>query len=209
MAVVYNQSVEVEFGEEKGDCRDIVPIKIKSVISAIKATATETSKNEYGSYPILVNFEYDGKPLSSITYHYHNGEYYVGPVTAHDGIGEVEVLKIPNDGKIQLRYEYRFDDNIDNEDLKRAFQEKEKLPTFVTTKDLLVKENKRKGRITASKGSASDIVFGLETGSIMAEPTKQVKRVALETPSDSIRYIQMMAKVEEAIKEQEPYNART
>lgn len=208
MASFYDQAVEVEFGEDKGDCRTIIPIKIKSIISAVTATATETSKNEYGAYPILVNFEYAGNPLSTITYHYHNGEYYVGPVTAHDGIGEVEVLKIPNDGKIQLRYEYRFDHNMDNEDLKKAFEDKEKLPTFVTTKDLFVKENKRKEIITAEKETNSVASAALEVAKIAPEPIKKVKRISLETPADSLRYIQFMSKVEEAINKQKPTIAK-
>lgn len=78
------EPVEIEFNDKKGEATSLLPIKIKSVLAMINASVKEIQDDKN----IILDFTYNGKPVSSLNFKYNDGQSIVGPIVARDGIGE-------------------------------------------------------------------------------------------------------------------------
>lgn len=101
--------LEVTFGDNHGDARSLLPEKIRSVFRQLDCKVVDTGVNSFGDRTLVLRFTYNGVPVSSLRYYYHDGSYEQGLVIVRDGYGEASLREIPIDNKLQIRYEYRFE----------------------------------------------------------------------------------------------------
>lgn len=192
--------VKVDFGDEAADCQTLLPVKIKSVLSQITAVPDATERSATGSYPLMVRFNYAGDPLSTVTFHYFDGERQIGPVSVCDGRCEVELIKLPIDQKVEVRYEYRFDDEMDNPDLTAALRS-EGAPMFDATRSFSIKVNERKGTVMAGKDAPAALAEEMRL--IAAEAVRNIPRKEMAAAEPQQIYTQAMRSIEQAISHQD------
>lgn len=202
--------IYADFNGEKHECVSFLPTKIKSVISNIKVTLDEC-RYESNRYFVPINFKYGEKNVASVQLKYFDGESFVGPMQVRDGFGELELLSPPANGNLQIRYEYAFTSQAKtlNAELKTAFESVKSIPIDNALVNIPVKINEKKKEIEVAK-EAKKGVSALSTAEIAAvtpEPVKEKTRVEVSIVSEPDKYLEMMKKVELAIKHKNPKEA--
>lgn len=204
--------VAIEFNGKEGNCLVLLPLKIKSVLANLNVKVVDYETSNGHILPKL-HFSYAGKDISTLQFKYFDGQSFVGPVYARDGIGEIDLLTIPANNKITLHYEVRFRNEAENLDveLRSAFSGT-KAPIIENSSiEIPIKINRKKQ--TAKQMKNSNALVGTSTIETMTylSPEKPVEkeRIPLKTVSDNAPYLEALSHVEEAIKSGNIENVRT
>ncbi|MGN0036382.1 MAG: hypothetical protein ACI36X_04080 [Bacteroidaceae bacterium] len=198
--------VYVSFHEKEENCAVFLPQKIKAVIAAIQCNLVDC-RVDGNRYVGTMRFAYNGRDVASLQIRYNDGQSYVGPVMAKDGTCEVELVTLPTDKKIQLRFEYKFMNeamNLDS-DLAQAFKGSRtpiidnavvEVPVKVDTKHQTLKPALK---VTESVSAVQEA-----DREIQPEPASKKKTITLETVDDPTPYQQQLDRVEQAIAQHNP-----
>jgi putative uncharacterized protein (fragment) len=211
LAKVNRDAVYVDFNEELVNCLVFLPLKIKSVLSEIKASLVDCTYD--GSrYMAKMQFMYNGRNVASLQLRYFDGQSFIGPLSVKDGIGELDLLSLPSTGKLNVRYEYSFRKEAEllDSDLKAIYAQTTVIPmdnalahvpVKVNVKQKLMVQDK-KHKESMSSVATSDVV------GIKPEKAETRTRISLENVQDDAGYAAMMHDIEHAIKEQSPQSVR-
>ena len=80
-----------------------IPEQIRSILSQIKAEVTKIEGQE-----VSLLFTYQGKPVTSLDFHYWDGQNYSNIFSAKDGMMQVEMRPGAPTDKFNVQYEYEF-----------------------------------------------------------------------------------------------------
>ena len=80
-----------------------IPEQIRSILSQIKVEVTKVEGQE-----VSLLFTYKDKPVTSLDFHYWDGQNYSNIFSAKDGIMEVEMRPGAPTNKFNIQYEYEF-----------------------------------------------------------------------------------------------------
>ena len=189
------EPVEIEFNDKKGEATSLLPIKIKSVLAMINASVKEIQDDKN----IILDFTYNGKPVSSLNFKYNDGQSIVGPIVARDGIGEASMASIPADGKLHLTYELRFRNEVDptDSDIAGAFNAGI-LPNINSSVAIAIKSNSKKKAAAPALASAEILA---------AQPTNDKRSIAMQNADNTDDLQQAVLAVEAAISSNNPKSA--
>lgn len=189
------EPVEIEFNDKKGEATSLLPIKIKSVLAMINASVKEIQDDKN----IILDFTYNGKPVSSLNFKYNDGQSIVGPIVARDGIGEASMASIPADGKLHLTYELRFRNEVDptDSDIAGAFNAGI-LPNINSSVAITIKNNSKKKAAAPMLASAEILA---------AQPTNDKRSIAMQNADNTDDLQQAVLAVEAAISSNNPKSA--
>lgn len=193
LAQTFNENVMVDFNGKDYNCLTILPAKIKSMINDITVNIAETEPKGEGCV-CMAEFYYNRKKVSSLQFSYFDGQSYVGPISARDGVAELDFLYYPQNDKIQITYEYKFAKeamNLDS-DLRAAFSNK--TPIIAANVNLPVKI-KRKSLIVNNRLQEKN---NSETY-IAPQPSFDKKRIEMKEVEES-DYIKVISKIEKSIE---------
>lgn len=198
-------SVRAEFGGQEEYCQSFLPMKIKSVLSGLSARI-EGSEKVGDQYVVHLHLTYEGNDVATIQLHYSDGNSRVGPVTARDGIADLELSALPHDNKLGLRYEYSFRTEAENLDpeLRILFSEM-KAPTIENARvEIPLKVDEKKGTIEASKKAKSGVSSGVAGvgEAVVSEQVRIPKRIAFTGVDNADSLYAIMLEVERAIRNQ-------
>jgi len=208
LASSHTEPVYCEFDGKKGECLSELPQKIKSVLLRIKAELTDCEEID-GKYLVRMRFTYAGHDVASLQIKYHDGMSMIGPLNVRDGMGELDMLRLPDNDKIMLQYIYNFEEEAEHlsEELKAVYAYTKDLPIINSRADVGVKVNAKKGTIRAAKTGKNDAAS--ETASIAAEEIRTPRKLINMPETDAVNlYIPAMQAVESAIKAQNPELAK-
>lgn len=189
------EPVEIEFNDKKGEATSLLPIKIKSVLAMINASVKEIQDDKN----IILDFTYNGKPMSSLNFKYNDGQSIVGPIVARDGIGEASMASIPADGKLHLTYELRFRNEVDptDSDIAGAFNAGI-LPNINSSVAIAIKNNSK-------KKAAAPVLASAEM--LAAQPTNDKRSIAMQNADNTDDLQKAVLAVEVAISSNNPKSA--
>lgn len=189
------EPVEIEFNDKKGEATSLLPIKIKSVLAMINASVDEIQDGKN----LILGFTYNGKPVSSLSFKYNDGQSIVGPIVARDGIGEASMASIPADGKLHLTYELRFRNEVDptDSDIAGAFNAGI-LPNINSSVAIAIKNNSK-------KKAAAPVLASAEI--LAAQPTNDKRSIAMQNADNTDDLQQAVLAVEAAISSNNPKSA--
>ena len=189
------EPVEIEFNDKKGEATSLLPIKIKSVLAMINASVDEIQDGKN----LILDFTYNGKPVSSLNFKYNDGQSIVGPIVARDGIGEASMASIPADGKLHLTYELRFRNEVDptDSDIAGAFNAGI-LPNINSSVAIAIKNNSKKKAAAPALASAEILA---------AQPTNDKRSIAMQNADNTDDLQQAVLAVEAAISSNNPKSA--
>lgn len=189
------EPVEIEFNDKKGEATSLLPIKIKSVLAMINASVKEIQDDKN----IILDFTYNGKPVSSLNFKYNDGQSIVGPIVARDGIGEASMASIPADRKLHLTYELRFRNEVDptDSDIAGAFNAGI-LPNINSSVAIAIKNNSK-------KKAAAPVLASAEM--LAAQPTNDKRSIAMQNADNTDDLQQAVLAVEAAISSNNPKSA--
>lgn len=189
------EPVEIEFNDKKGEATSLLPIKIKSVLAMINASVKEIQDDKN----IILDFTYNGKPVSSLNFKYNDGQSIVGPIVARDGIGEASMASIPADGKLHLTYELRFRNEVDptDSDIAGAFNAGI-LPNINSSVAIAIKNNSKKKAAAPMLASAEILA---------AQPTNDKRSIAMQNADNTDDLQKAVLAVEAAISSNNPKSA--
>lgn len=189
------EPVEIEFNDKKGEATSLLPIKIKSVLAMINASVDEIQDGKN----LILGFTYNGKPVSSLSFKYNDGQSIVGPIVARDGIGEASMASIPADGKLHLTYELRFRNEVDptDSDIAGAFNAGI-LPNINSSVAIAIKNNSKKKAAAPALASAEILA---------AQPTNDKRSIAMQNADNTDDLQQAVLAVEAAISSNNPKSA--
>ncbi len=202
------EPVYVDFEGKQTDCRTYLPLKIKSVINNIKAELTDC-QNDNGRYIARLRFTYNGFDVSSLQVWYNDGQSFRGPIAVRDGIGELDLLSLPVQKQIPLRYEYRFKEEANNLDaeLEAAFASISPLIINANT-EVPVKINEKKGLVESSGVATTHAIAAKGETAIAPEPIRIKTRMQLKEATNQAKYLQALADIEMAIGQGNPALAK-
>ncbi|WP_302951714.1 hypothetical protein [Leyella stercorea] len=189
------EPVEIEFNDKKGEATSLLPIKIKSVLAMINASVKEIQDDKN----IILDFTYNGKPMSSLNFKYNDGQSIVGPIVARDGIGEASMASIPADGKLHLTYELRFRNEVDptDSDIAGAFNAGI-LQNINSSVAIAIKNNSK-------KKAAAPVLASAEM--LAAQPTNDKRSIAMQNADNTDDLQKAVLAVEVAISSNNPKSA--
>ena len=189
------EPVEIEFNDKTGEATSLLPIKIKSVLAMINASVKEIQDDKN----IILDFTYNGKPVSSLNFKYNDGQSIVGPIVARDGIGEASMASIPADRKLHLTYELRFRNEVDptDSDIAGAFNAGI-LPNINSSVAIAIKNNSK-------KKAAAPVLASAEM--LAAQPTNDKRSIAMQNADNTDDLQQAVLAVEAAISSNNPKSA--
>ncbi len=199
-------SVSVEFGNKEGTAQSMLPVKIRSVLLSLRAEVIEGEQSG-NRYNARLKFTYDGRPVSSVSFSYNDGQGIVGPVKAKEGIGEVELLSLPQSGKIHITYETRFRSELDplDGDFAMLYNGAMQLPLFSEAgADIAIKV---KGGILRA-GKQERAIPTAAITQITPEATNSKTPITLRQVQNANALLSCVQKVEDAIRSNNPVLAR-
>lgn len=197
---VHRDAVYVEFNGEEVNALTFLPMKIKSVISQVHAQVESWSSQD-NRYYASMRFTYNNRNVASIQMRYFDGQSFIGPLVVRDGIGELELISEPTDGKIKLRYEYSFRNEAETLDmeLRSIFSEISTPLIDNAMVEVPIEISKRKASADFNKKQKGVGTDNTIDAAIPPEPISNKKRLELATTnSDGLTYI--MGQVENAIR---------
>lgn len=193
LAQTFNENVMVDFNGKEYDCLTVLPAKIKSMINDIKINIIETEPKGEGCV-CMAEFYYSDKKVSSLQFSYFDGQSYVGPISARDGVAELDFLYYPQDDKMQISYEYKFANEAKNldADLRAAFSNK----TPIIPANVKIPVKIRRNSLTV-KNDLPDM-NNMETY-VAPQPIFEKKRIDMKEVDES-DYIKVISKIEKSIE---------
>lgn len=207
----HTEPVYVELGGKNVECKAELPAKIKSVLGGINAELVEC-KEQNGIHAARMHFTYLDHDVASLQLRYDNGQAFIGPLAVRDGVGEFDLVKLPNNNKLVLRYEYRFAEEAEhlNEELE-AVIEGIKAYSIDSRVEIPVKVNAKKGKMTAvkSRETANTGQPMSDYKEVLPENIKIRERIKEDEVEDSRVYMQAVSLVENAIIKSSPDIARS
>lgn len=207
LAKANREAVYVDFNGEEVNCLTFLPLKIKSVISHITAHL-EDCFYENNRYFTKMKFTYDGQDVASLQLRYFDGQSFVGPLTAKDGIGELELLSLPADKKVKIRYEYSFRNEAEGLDaeLRSIFSGTVAPAIDNALVEIPVKVDFKKNIMAVEKKYREGVSAKMTAtiARISVEPSSQKHRMELELVENSLEYANILKKVEAAIEKGMP-----
>lgn len=211
LAKVNRDAVYTSFNDEDEEvnCLTFLPQKIKSVISRIKADLKECL-NRDNRYFAQMRFTYENRDVASVQLRYFDGQSFIGPLVVKDGIGEIDLVSLPADRKIKLRYEYSFRNEAENLDAElRAIYSEITAPHIENALvEIPVKVNVKKNTMMIdSKKLKSIAPPSAVVAEIPAEPIRSKQRMELSKAIDNGELINALQQVENAIKQGTPQSA--
>lgn len=208
LAKASTEPVFVDFEEKQTDCRSYLPLKIKSVISNIKSELVDCI-NENGRYLARLRFTYNGFDVASLQVWYNDGQSYRGPVTVRDGVGEFDLLSLPIEKKIPLRYEYRFKEEANNLDAELAAVFANISPLVINASvEVPIKVNEKRGTMVSSGIAVANAMTDKKENMIAPETVRMKERMPMKEITDNTHYLQILADVENAIRQGNPLLAK-
>lgn len=204
------RTVYTEFNGENVNCLTFLPMKIKSVISHIKAELKECISSD-NRHHAQMHFTYEGHDVASVQLRYFDGQSFVGPIVAKDGLAELDLLSLPADGKIRLHYDYNFRteaENLDAElraiytDITTPIIENASVdvPVKVDLKKNVVKSAKQKSKDSAAKETA-------DVADLPSEPIQIKQRIEMVQVTASEELEKTLRTIENAIRQENPRSA--
>lgn len=189
------EEINISFGTDNGYASTLIPVKIKSVIQRLKAEVVE-GEQVNKNINALLKFYYDGKSVSSLQFNYNDGQSIVGPVHVKEGIGEVDLVSFPGNGKLSIVYETRFKNEVQplDADLIGLYAART-LPTFNSSAEVPIK---LKGNNVAAGKQEKNLAT--PTAVIASQPVKNKKTIPMKPVASSEDLLQRVMKVEEAIQ---------
>lgn len=200
-----DNNIMCEFDGKERNCLVFLPAKINSVIAQMKV-ALDGCEYRDNRYYAKLHFTYNGRDVSSVQFKYNDGQALEGPVAARDGIAEVEMLSMPADGKIKIRYEYIFRsdaETMSDEELKTVFKDLSTVPMQAMA-EIPVKVNPSKNTMVMKPGGGAATNSMATNEMVTPEMTEEKEMKKLETVSSSEAYLKTMTAVENAIKNRNP-----
>lgn len=202
-------AVYEDFDGERTNCQIFLPLKIKSVISHIDAIL-ENCEFRDDRYYAKVRFTYNGRDISSLQFRYFDGQSFLGPLVIKDGLGELDLISLPTDNKINIIYEYAFRNeavNLDAE-LRTIFLENTPPPIDNALIGIPIKFNIKKNTITQKKRhkEVGKEPVTTDTANRLLTPEKATfhKRIEFEQIKNDSKYSDILQVVESAIKQKNP-----
>ena len=199
--------IEIEHEGSKIDTKVYLPSKIKSVISNIKCELVDCQENDQ-RYHARLRFTYNGYETASLQVWYNDGQRYVGPVSVRDGIGEFDLVSLPANKKIPLRYEYRFKEEAVNHgaELQAVFDNVKPLAVNANV-DVPVKVNEKNGTMVAAGTGA--VTAGADKDlNITPEEVRVKERMQMKVVADDATYKSALDVIEQAISAGNPTLAK-
>lgn len=206
LAKTNRDAIYYDFDGKRVNCLTFLPQKIKSVISQVRATL-ESCVYSDNRYNAMVRFTYNGRDVASIQLSYFDGQSTIGPLTARDGTGELELVALPVDNKITINYEYSFSDEARNLDaeLRSVFEGTKAVPIDNAMVQIPVKVNRNKNAMSMdTKRGVSAESTRMVPNPIKPETATQRERKTLEKVSDDSKYQTVLRDVENAIRHNTP-----
>lgn len=207
-------AVYTDFNGDKENSVASLPKKIKSVISNIKVRLDDCFAKD-NRYVTTVRFSYDGHDVASVQFRYFDGQSYVGPLTAKDGVGELELLSLPADKKVKIQYEYAFRkeaEGLDSE-LMSVFASGRSAPTIDNALvELPVKVDLKKNVMAEDKKYKEGVsapVTDAAVADMAVEPISQKRRMELDLVKDTPELANILQQVENAIAKGSPQDVYT
>lgn len=197
---------EFEGEKEPQNCLLYLPYKINAVLSQIKATFDHSYSENNRIYTTL-NFKYNEQDVSSVQIHYFDGTSYVGPLTARDGMAQLELQSLPSDNKLSIRYEYAFrnEAKILDDEFKAIFDIFS--PNVINANITIpVKVDKKENNLRADrktdKGISIEVADSIkdEVTAIPIAKSNNVARIDLTELSATDAYLNALRDIEQAIK---------
>lgn len=208
LAKVNRDAVYIDSDGEEMNSLTYLPLKIKSVISHIKADLEECVNSD-NRYFAKMRFTYENRDVASVQLRYFDGQSFVGPLVVKDGIGEMDLVSLPADGKLKMRYEYVFRkeaENLDTE-LRAVFSEVSALPIDNALVEIPVKVDAKKNTMAIDEKRKKETTPSVDAVEVPAEPIRTKQRMELTTVSNCGDYANVLQQVESAIKQGTPQSA--
>ncbi|MBO6025907.1 MAG: hypothetical protein J6P73_01530 [Bacteroidales bacterium] len=193
------KNIEVEFNGQKGYAVTVLPTKIRSVLAGLDCKLQSIEENDFGEQVAMLTFTYCGEPVSSLRFKYFNGESTVGPVHVKDGKGEVVLVELPPDGKMDIYYEYLFMDEA-KQLIPEIYENLSPVVIMETKASCQVGKQKKKEK----KKEKTEAVVPI----IKQEAPNNFKSMDLEKVDDDQPYLKAMNVFEDAIRKQTPVLAK-
>lgn len=209
LAKVNRDAVYADFNnDEKMNCLSYLPLKIKSVISHIKADLEECVNSD-NRYFTKMRFTYENRDVASVQLRYFDGQSFVGPLVVKDGIGEMDLVSLPADGKLKMRYEYVFRKEAENLDaeLRAVFSEVSALPIDNALVEIPVKVDVKKNTMAIDEKRKKETTSSVNAVEVPAEPIRTKQRMELTKVSNCGEFANALQQVENAIKQRTPQSA--
>lgn len=209
LAKVNRDAVYADFNTgEEVNCLTFLPLKIKSVISRVRANLEECVNSD-NRYFAKMRFTYENRDVASIQLRYFDGQSFVGPLVVKDGIGEMDLVSLPADGKMKMRYEYSFRKEAENLDaeLRAIFSEISAPPIDNALAEIPVKVNVKKNTMAIDEKRMKETAASVVVAEVPAEPIRTKQRMELSTVSNSGELANVLQQVENAIKQGTPQAA--
>ena len=208
---VYPGIIYGNFNGERMNLLTFLPLKIKSVIANVRTTLKDCVYKENRYYATL-GFTYNDREVSSVQLRYFDGQSYVGPLVVRDGVGEMELVSLPADNKINFRFEYRFLNEAKTLDAELAAVFKNTQPYAIDNApvSLPVKVNERKNTISVDRRHQEGVCAEATSAvaAIPAEPVREVRRMELTAVEDVDVYTEILGRVEQTIRSGSPEEVR-
>lgn len=205
LAKANGEAVYANFNGEQRNCLAFLPSKISSIISQTDVSL-ESCINKGNRYYAQLHFKYHGRDVSSVQIRYFDGQSYVGPLSIRDGLGEIELVQPPVDGKIKLRYEYSFRDEAEHIDteLSAVFSELGTIPMPNTNAEIPVKIDEKKQSLAAVKKSSAKAISTTDNISVSPELSETYKQKEFDKVDDCTPFLSVLKSVEKAISIKDP-----
>lgn len=186
--------------------------KIHCVIAGIKAKV-ENSTYENNRYLVRVRFTYNDEDVASLQIKYYDGQAFEGPLVVRNGLAELELVRLSADSKLEIKYEYKFSDEAGtlDKELEVIYAEVPSLKIDATAK-LPVKVDKKTNTVVADKRIFPEGSFALPAPTESVATTEKIsipKRMELKEVGNSASYHAAMRKVEAAIQNGSPAEAKS
>ena len=185
--------------------------KINEILGGItvKVVDAEEHKDAECPYTLLLNISYRDYPVSNLDYYYHNGQTYIGPISAKDGRGVADFFEYPQDFRFRCEYNFRSQaENLDRE--LRAVLNHIKPQHFPTATKTVVLDTKiKKLQKEAQKARQTDqAVEMVSTGNVASvvetaqqEEILRVQEAVSAPPTQESLLTGCMQQVEQAIRD--------
>lgn len=206
LAKVNRDAVYADFNGEEVNCLTFLPMKIKSVISHIKADMKECVYND-NRYFAKMGFTYENREVASVQLRYFDGQSFVGPLVVKDGIGEMDLVSLPADGKMKLQYEYSFRNEAENLDaeLRAIYSEITAPPIENALAEIPVKVNVKKNTMITDSRKLKDVTLSSAVvAEIPSEPIHSRQQMELPKITDNGELVNTLRQVENAIRQGTP-----
>ena len=151
-----------------------IPEQIRTILSQLKAEVTKVEGQEVG-----LLFTYQGKPVTSLDFHYWDGQNYSNIFSAKDGVMQVEMRPGAPTDKFNIQYEYEFKSQM------RQDPELEQVMNIFNT------VNYKEATVTVMSGKKSEQKAALATMQSAVQNMSMVTHaVAVEQPKDFAKSVE-------------------